>query len=145
MKKLILALTAALAFNAHADDSVYRVVPSSSDFDATVAKLSQAIESKGMTIFAVVDHQEAAQQVGLEMQPAKVIIFGNPKAGTPLMQKDPRLALQLPLKVLVTESKDGVQVIFTPTARLIDGSNISAEDVAETLAKTEGLLESTVK
>lgn len=144
MKKYLLSLFVACAIHAHADESVYRVLPSSTDFDATVAKLRDTLESKGMTIFTVIDHQDAAKQAGLDMQPAKVIIFGNPKAGTPLMQKDPRLALQLPMKVLVTQTQDGVQVIFAPTARVIDGSTIQAEDVAESLAKVEKLIENTV-
>lgn len=145
MKKLSLILTAALAFAARADDAAYRSIPSAADFDTTVAKLSAAIESKGMTIFAVIDHRKAAQEAGLDMQPATVIIFGNPKAGTPLMRKDPRLALRLPLKVLVTESEQGVQIVFTPTERLIDGSSIEAAEVADTLAKAEALLENSVK
>ncbi|HFA9279593.1 TPA: DUF302 domain-containing protein, partial [Neisseria gonorrhoeae] len=73
-------------------------------FDETVSRLETAIKSKGMDIFAVIDHQEAARRNGLTMQPAKVIVFGTPKAGTPLMVKDPAFALQLPLRVLVTET-----------------------------------------
>lgn len=148
MKKSLLTLTAALAalsLSARADDAVYRVIPSAADFDTTVAKLSSAIESKGMTIFAVIDHKAAAGKVELDMQPATVIIFGAPKAGTPLMRKDPRLALQLPLKVLVTEGEQGVQIVFTPTARVIEGSSITADEVADTLAKAETLLENAVK
>lgn len=145
MKKLLLTLFAALSAGAHAEDAVYRVLPSEADFDTTVAKLGEAIESKGMTVFAVIDHQEAAKKAGLDMQPAKVIIYGNPKAGTPLMRKDPRLALQLPLKVLVTQVDGEVRVVFTPSSRIVDGSAISAADVAETLAKAEGLIENTVK
>ncbi|MGP1365672.1 DUF302 domain-containing protein, partial [Neisseria sicca] len=73
-------------------------------FDDTVRRLETAVKEKGMTVFAVIDHQAAARQSGLDMQPAKVIVFGTPKAGTPLMQKDPAFALQLPLRVLVTET-----------------------------------------
>ena len=144
MKKLLLTLTAILALGAKAEQTIYRILPSAADFDATVANISATLESKGMTIFTVIDHQEAAKQAGLDMQPAKVIIFGNPKAGTPLMQKDPRLALQLPMKILVTQTQDGVQVIYTPAARVIEGSDLRAEDIADNLAKMEKLIENNV-
>ena len=144
MKKLLLTLTAILALGAKAEQTIYRILPSATDFDATVANISATLESKGMTIFTIIDHQEAAKQAGLDMQPAKVIIFGNPKAGTPLMQKDPRLALQLPMKILVTQTQDGVQVIYTPAARVIEGSDLRAEDIADNLAKMEKLIENSV-
>jgi uncharacterized protein (DUF302 family) len=72
----------------------------------TVAKLKAAIEGKGLTIFAHIDHGAGARQVGLQMQEAHVLIFGTAKAGTPLMVASPLLALDLPLKVLVWEDAD---------------------------------------
>ena len=72
----------------------------------TVAKLKTAIEGKGLTIFAHIDHGAGARQVGLQMQEAHVLIFGTAKAGTPLMVASPLLALDLPLKVLVWEDAD---------------------------------------
>lgn len=113
-------------------------------FDQTVDALTSAIRSKGMTVFAVIDHQDAAKQSGLQMQPAKVIIFGSPKAGTPLMVKDPLLALQLPLKVLVTEQDGRVTVAYTPAAELVKHSAVSEAEVAGTLAKAEILIRATV-
>jgi pyruvate/2-oxoglutarate dehydrogenase complex dihydrolipoamide dehydrogenase (E3) component/uncharacterized protein (DUF302 family) len=74
--------------------------------DVTVAKLKAAIESKGLTLFAEIDHAAGARQAGLQMQPAHVLIFGHAKAGTPLMIASPLLALDLPLKVLVWEDAD---------------------------------------
>ena len=97
-----------------------------------------------MTVFAVIDHQAAARQSGLNMQPAKVIIFGTPKAGTPLMVKDPAFALQLPLRVLVTENGGQVQVVFNDTRALISGSNIGYAEVENTLAGAEKLIRQTV-
>ncbi|MDO4450234.1 MAG: DUF302 domain-containing protein [Moraxella sp.] len=114
-------------------------------FDDTVRLLKNTIESKGMTIFAVIDHKQAGQNVGLSMQPATVLVYGNPKAGTPLMQKDPTFALSLPLKVLVTEINGQVQVIYTPADELIKGSKIEPADVANTLANAEKLIQATVK
>lgn len=114
------------------------------DFDDTVNRLQSTFKDKGMTIFAVIDHQKAAKDTGLTMQPATVIIFGTPKAGTPLMKKDPNFALQLPLKVLVSQSNDQVTVSFEDTHSLIANSNIDFDDVKNTLANAEKLIEKTV-
>lgn len=118
-------------------------------FDETVSRLETAIKSKGMDIFAVIDHQEAARRNGLTMQPAKVIVFGTPKAGTPkagtpLMVKDPAFALQLPLRVLVTETDGKVRAAYTDTRALIAGSRIGFDEVANTLANAEKLIQKTV-
>ncbi|OPH38024.1 DUF302 domain-containing protein [Moraxella equi] len=110
------------------------------DFNTTIHRLKSTIESKGMTVFAVIDHAKSAQEVGMDMQPATVLIYGNPKAGTPLMQKDPAFALALPLKVLITETNGQVQVIYTPADELIKGSQIQPSDVANTLANAEKLI-----
>lgn len=113
-------------------------------FDETVRRLETAITGKGMEIFTVIDHQAAARKHNLTMQPAKVIIFGNPKAGTPLMVKDPQFAFNLPLRVLVTETDGNVQVVFYNVRNLIESSRIGFADVENTLAKTEGLIRQTV-
>lgn len=113
-------------------------------FDETVGRLEAALKGKGMNVFAVVDHQAAAKEAGLSMQPAKLIVFGAPKAGTPLMVKDPEFALQLPLKVLVTETGGSVKVVYNDTRNLIDGSKISYADVENTLANAEKLIAATV-
>ncbi|GAA1409842.1 DUF302 domain-containing protein [Catellatospora coxensis] len=69
--------------------------------DQTVAAIRQEAESRGATVFAVVDHAEAARQAGLEMPDTQVVILGSPKAGTPLMLAVPDLAIDLPLRILV--------------------------------------------
>ena len=97
-----------------------------------------------MTVFAVIDHRAAARPSGLELQPATVIVFGTPKAGTPLMVKDPTFALQLPLRVLVTQTPAGVQAVFTDTHALIDGSRIEYSEVENTLANAEKLIRAVV-
>ena len=119
-------------------------VASKYPFAETVTRLQNAIQAKGMTVFAVIDHHAAARQNGLEMQPATVIVFGTPKAGTPLMVKDPAFALQLPLRVLVTQTPEGVQAVFTDTRALIDGSRIEYSEVENTLANAEKLIRATV-
>ncbi|EGV37704.1 hypothetical protein l11_09450 [Neisseria weaveri LMG 5135] len=97
-----------------------------------------------MTVFAVIDHQAAAAEYKLNMQPAKVIVFGTPKAGTPLMVKDPEFALQLPLKVLVTEQDGKVKVVFNDTKAVIHNSKIQYSEVENTLANAEKLIKKTV-
>lgn len=119
-------------------------IESQYDFATTVSRLSQAIQSKGMTIFATINHTAAAQQAGLSLQPATVLVYGNPKAGTPLMQKDPALALQLPLRVLITEVDGKVQVIYPDTRAVIHGSQIAYSEVENTLANAEKLIRATV-
>lgn len=130
--------TAALAQNAPLTiDSRY-------DFAATVTALETAIQEKGMTLFARIDHQAAAKEAGLDMQPATVLIYGSPKAGTPLMQNDPTLALQLPLKVLITENDGKVQVLLNSAEQVVARSNTPYSTVENTLANAEKLIRATV-
>jgi len=75
--------------------------------DQTVEKLTSILQAKGVTLFALVDHSGEAEKVGIEMRPTKLLIFGSPKAGTPLMQAAPSIAIDLPLKVLVWEDTGG--------------------------------------
>jgi uncharacterized protein (DUF302 family) len=75
--------------------------------DETVRRLQAAFEEKMLKVFAVIDHSGEAEKAGLEMHPTKVLIFGNPKGGTPLMVAAPSLAIDLPLKALVAEGADG--------------------------------------
>ncbi|MBU2534162.1 MAG: DUF302 domain-containing protein, partial [Alphaproteobacteria bacterium] len=74
---------------------------------AAIAQLEDAIKAKGMKVFTKIDHAAAASEAGLEMPAATVVIFGNPKGGTPNFLKQPTLAIDLPLKMLVWENKDG--------------------------------------
>ena len=77
---------------------------SAASFDQTLAQLQTAIDSRGFKTFAVIDHAKGAASIGSELPPTTLIIFGNPKGGTPLLQTDQRLGLELPLKLLVTET-----------------------------------------
>ena len=80
---------------------------STHSFDETVARVKDALASKGIALFAVIDHSGEAAKVGLKMPPTKLIIFGNPRAGTPLMLASPMIAIDLPLKILVSEDESG--------------------------------------
>jgi uncharacterized protein (DUF302 family) len=72
----------------------------------TVQRLEQTLAAKGIQLFAVIDHSGEAEKVGLQMRPTKLLIFGNPKGGTPLMIAAPTVALDLPLKILIWEEAD---------------------------------------
>lgn len=85
----------------------------------TVARLLALLESKGMTVFAVIDQQAAARQVGLDLRATTLVLFGNPAGGTPVMDAAPVAALDLPLKVLVWDGgEEGSEVSYTDPATL---------------------------
>src|SRR5205807_3177815 len=98
--------------------SVEGILTRSSPFsvEETLERLQEAIHSRNLTLFAHIDHSGEARRVGLTMQEAHVLIFGNPKGGTPLMIASPLLALDLPLKVLVWQS--AVDHVWVSTNRV---------------------------
>jgi uncharacterized protein (DUF302 family) len=75
--------------------------------DETVEKLKGILQAKGVTLFALVDHSGEAEKAGMKMRPTKLLIFGSPKAGTPLMLAAPSSAIDLPLKMLIWEDAQG--------------------------------------
>jgi uncharacterized protein (DUF302 family) len=81
--------------------------PSNHSVDEIVEKLKGILQSKGVTLFATVDHSGEAAKVGMQMPPTKLLIFGSPKAGTPLMLATPSIAIDLPLKILIWEDAQG--------------------------------------
>src|SRR2546423_15128046 len=89
---------------------MWRVVVkrSTSGYAETVVRLVDAIESRGLTVFARVDHAAAAREAGLELADEQGVLFGNPRAGTPLMQSDPPIGVALPLRILLWADADGV-------------------------------------
>jgi uncharacterized protein (DUF302 family) len=86
--------------------------------DETVARLAGILEAKGVKLFAVIDHSGEAAAAGLELRDTKVVIFGSPLAGTPVMQAEPLAALDLPLKVLVWDDGGETKVTYVPPAEL---------------------------
>jgi uncharacterized protein (DUF302 family) len=82
-------------------------IPSNHSVDETIDRLKNVLQSKEITVFALIDHSGEAAKVGLKMPPTKLLIFGSPKAGTPLMLAAPSIALDLPLKILVSEDAHG--------------------------------------
>ena len=82
-------------------------LPSRYSVDKTLERLQSILKDKGVAVFAVVDHSGEAAKVGMEMRPTKLVVFGNPKGGTPLMIAAPTVAIDLPLKALIWEDSDG--------------------------------------
>lgn len=116
--------------------------PSPFSVKETLERLQEAIRSRGFTIFAHINHTEEAQRVGLTMQEAHVLIFGNPKGGTPLMIASPLLALDLPLKILVWQGNGGhVWTSYTDPAYLAARYAIPQE-LTGNISGINGLVES---
>ena len=127
--------------------SVEGIITKSSPFsvEETLERFQEAIRSRGFTIFAHINHSGEAQRVGLTMQEAHVLIFGNPKGGTPLMIASPLLALDLPLKLLVWQGNDGhVWVSYTNPAYLAVRYAIPQELIGN-IAGINGLVESVLR
>jgi uncharacterized protein (DUF302 family) len=96
--------------------------------EETVHRLQAAFAAKGLQVFAVLDHSGEAGKVGLKMRPTKVVMFGSPKAGTPLMVAAPSLAIDLPLKALVAEDAEGkVSVIYNSPEYLKERHGVPEE------------------
>ena len=75
--------------------------------DETVQRLESILAERGLKLFALIDHSGEAAKVGMKMRPTKVLIFGSPKGGTPVMLAAPAAAIDLPLKALVSEDEKG--------------------------------------
>jgi uncharacterized protein (DUF302 family) len=107
--------------------------------DETVEKLKSILQAKGVTLFALVDHSGEAAKVGMKMPPTKLLIFGSPKAGTPLMLAAPSIAIDLPLKILVSEDAQGkVWVSYNSPSYLQERHNLAA-DLLQNIAVVETL------
>ena len=87
-----------------------RTLLSSSGYAVTMRRLLDAIARRGLTVFAQIDHAAAAREDGMELADEAVVVFGNPRAGTPLMQEDPKIGIELPLRMLVWN--DGEQTML---------------------------------
>ena len=118
--------------------------PSNHSVDETLEKLKRILQAKGVAVFAIVDHSGEAEKAGLKMRPTKLVIFGNPKAGTPLMLAAPTTAIDLPLKMLIWEDAQGkVWVSYNSPAYLQERHGFPKEllqnvAVVETLAANVG-------
>ncbi|MGI8714724.1 MAG: DUF302 domain-containing protein [Solirubrobacteraceae bacterium] len=114
------------------------VVRSAHDHATTMRRLTAAVQARGLTLFALIDHAAAARAAGLELADEQVLVFGNPQGGTPLMQDDPRIGLQLPLRMLVWLGEDGVSLGYDDPTELADRFHVAAH--AATLQAMAGQL-----
>jgi uncharacterized protein (DUF302 family) len=113
-------------------------------FTETMVQVRSTLTANGMTVFATIDHQAAAHSAGLDMPPTTVLIFGNPRAGTPLMLAAPDFALDLPLRVLIRADADGQTWLVYDSAAAFEGRHELPEGMAERLAPAEKLLKAAI-
>ncbi|MDR3704030.1 MAG: DUF302 domain-containing protein [Candidatus Sulfopaludibacter sp.] len=101
--------------------------------EQTVRKIEETLQAKGIKLFTVIDHSGEAEHAGLSMRPTKLLIFGSPKAGTPLMLASPEIALDLPLKILVWENSEGKVQISYNSAEYLQARHALPQELAQVL------------
>jgi uncharacterized protein (DUF302 family) len=123
------------------DQAVNGIVdlPSSHNVDAVVEKLKGILSAKGVTLFALVDHSGEAEKAGMKMPPTKLLIFGSPKAGTPVMLASPSIAIDLPLKILVWEDAGGKTWVSYNSPAYLKERHRVPDDLLKNLAAVEAL------
>jgi uncharacterized protein (DUF302 family) len=107
--------------------------------DETIQKLKEILAAKRVKLFALIDHSGAAKDAGIEMRPTKVLIFGNPEAGTPLMIASPTIAIDLPLKILVAEDAEGGVWISWNSPAYLQERHLLPLDLIKNIAVVESL------
>jgi uncharacterized protein (DUF302 family) len=118
-------------------------VVSASSFDSTLARLERAAVGRGLAIAAKIDHAAAAQRANLTLRPTTLVIAGNPAAGTPLMQADQTMGVELPLRFLVWQGEDGqVRVSYDPVKAIASRHALAGRD--ELLTRMTGAIEAIV-
>lgn len=118
------------------------VTRSNSDYAVTAERLIEAIDNKGLTVFARIDHAAAAREAGMALADEEVVLFGNPRAGTPLMQTDPRVGVELPLRILIWEDGEGASLGHRDPRELAREYNLQPHQ--ETLERMAALLDELV-
>lgn len=140
MRPILLAAMLSAATPAIADIEQMEAQGSVED---AFARLENAVQSAGATIFATVDHGAGAAGAGLELAPSRLLVFGNPQLGTPVMQEDPLAGLYLPLKMLVYREGEQTYVAYEEVDETFD--DLDVDDDLEVLEKMEGALETFAK
>ena len=107
--------------------------------DETVAKVQAILQTKSIKLFALIDHSGEAEAAGLKMPPTKLLIFGNPRGGTPLMLAAPTVAIDLPLKLLVWEDHDGKRWISYNSPQYLKQRHALPDDLLKNIAVIEAL------
>ena len=106
--------------------------------EETVERLRGSLERRSITVFATIDHAAGAREVGLELPDETVVVFGDPRAGTPLMQKDPTVGIELPLRVLVWDERGATKVGYEDPTELADRYRL--DETQERLERMRALL-----
>jgi uncharacterized protein (DUF302 family) len=120
-------------------DSSIVALRSGNSVDQTVHEIETTLQAKGVKLFAVVDHSDEAEKVGLRMPPTKLLIFGHPKAGTPLMLASPSVAIDLPLKILVSEDGNGQVWISYNSPAYIQARHNLPQSLVQNIAVVEAI------
>lgn len=131
MSRTLLVLVSSLLFVplAHAADNGLVTMKSPYGVDETLDRFEQAVKKKGMTVFARIDHAEGAAKVDKQLRPTQVVIFGNPKIGTLLMQSNQSAGIDLPLKLLAWQDANGqVWIAYNDPGYLAQRHNIGDRD-----------------
>jgi len=113
--------------------------PRNYSVDQTVERLKGILKAKGVTLFALIDHSGEAEKAGMKMPPTKLLIFGSPKAGTPLMLAVPSIAIDLPLKILIWEDIHGKVGVSYNSAAYLQTRYGLPPDLMQTIAVVETL------
>jgi uncharacterized protein (DUF302 family) len=119
-------------------------IPSNHSVDQTVDALTRIFAAKGVALFALIDHSGEAQKVGMAMPATKLLIFGSPRAGTPIMLAAPSSALDLPLKILVREDAGGKVWVSYNSPTYLQQRHGIPQDLLPNIAVVEGLVASAV-
>jgi uncharacterized protein (DUF302 family) len=114
-------------------------IPGHQSVNLTVHKLETILQEKGVKLFAVIDHSGEAEKAGMKMPPTKLLIFGNPKAGTPLMVASPSIAIDLPLKILVWEDSGGKVWVSYNSSAYLQGRHGLPEELVQNIAVVDTL------
>ena len=145
MRQILYTITALFLLTslAYADNGLVSV-KSSHEVKTTADRLENALKQKGMTVFARIDHAAGAQKVGKKLRPTELIVFGNPKVGTPLMQCRQSTAIDLPQKALIWEDEEGqVWLSYNDPNYLVERHGITGCD--EIVKKIETALNNFAK
>jgi uncharacterized protein (DUF302 family) len=113
--------------------------PCNHSVDQTVEQLKHILQSKGVTLFALIDHSGEAEKAGMKMPPTKLLIFGSPKAGTPLMLAAPSIAIDLPLKILIWEDPQGKAWVSYNDPAYLQQRHCLPQDLLQNIAVIETL------
>lgn len=142
MKNLVLILFIILNTSAFANHHLTKTT-SSYNFEETIEKVKKQIEKMGINLIAEVPHSKAAKKSNLSLNNSHLLIFGNPKVGSLLMQSDIEVGIELPLKILIYENEDGAIIVAYSSLENLQ-KNYQLEDKKEVLNKMIGAMQQIV-